>query len=323
MIASQGIALVYEAKAARAPDTIDVMANRPSAAPAIDAPARNLREALSTHWRLYLMEASELALFMIAACACTVWLYGAGSAWGSVVQNAWLRRLCMGLCMGLTAIAIIHSPMGKRSGAHFNPAITLAYLLLGKISWSDAAFYVLFQFLGGVAGVGIAAACFGARLAQPGVRYAVTVPGRYGVAAAFAAEFFMAFVLLGFVLYTSNRPRLAHFTSYGVGPADHDLHRAVCAGLGLQHQPRANSCLRTLRACLASGVALLRRPAYRHVCRCGALPARSRPRPHSLRKTAPRSRRSMSVSLSLPGTSASRHKRASITTRNKPYGHSL
>jgi aquaporin Z len=193
------------------------MANRPSPAPLRDEPWLGLRAAWREHWPLYLMEASELAIFMIAACACTVWIFGAGEAWGHAVQNAWLRRLCMGASMGLTAVAIIHSPMGKRSGAHFNPSITLTYFRLRKIGASDAMFYVLFQFLGGAAGVGLTAVYFGSRLAQPNVRYAVTVPGVFGVAGAFAAEFFMAFVLMAFVLYTSNRPRLAHLTSYGVG----------------------------------------------------------------------------------------------------------
>src|SRR2546430_8485156 len=34
-----------------------------------------------------------------------------------------VRRALMGLAMGLTAIALIHSPWGKRSGAHLNPAV--------------------------------------------------------------------------------------------------------------------------------------------------------------------------------------------------------
>ena len=47
--------------------------------------------------------------------------------------------------------------------------------------------------------------------------YAVTVPGKYGTAAAFAAELFMAALLMGVVLWTSNRPRIAGYTSYCVG----------------------------------------------------------------------------------------------------------
>jgi aquaporin Z len=42
-------------------------------------------------------------------------------------------------------------------------------------------FYVLFQFLGGVFGVAVAATIFGSRLSKPAVDYVVTVPGALGV----------------------------------------------------------------------------------------------------------------------------------------------
>src|SRR5665811_1015765 len=93
--------------------------------------------------------------------------------------------------MGVTAVLIIHSPMGKRSGAHFNPAITLTYFRLGMIARWDMAMYVICQFLGGILGVAVAAWWMGPSLAGPSARYADTVPGRYGTAAAFAAEIFM------------------------------------------------------------------------------------------------------------------------------------
>ena len=70
-------------------------------------------------------------------------LYG-GAVWGVAspvvreVPSAALRRAVMGVAMGVTAVMIIHSRMGKRSGAHFNPAITLTYLRLGKIGVWDA-----------------------------------------------------------------------------------------------------------------------------------------------------------------------------------------
>jgi len=178
---------------------------------------RTAQGALSQHWRLYLDEAAELALFMISACVCTVLLFRPGCTAISLVPSAALRRLAMGFAMGLTAVLIIHSPMGKRSGAHFNPAITLTYLRLGKIARWDAVFYVLFQFAGGVAGVGVSALVLGPQLAAPGVEYAVTVPGVYGTAGAFAAELFMAALLMGVVLFTSNRTRLAPYTGYAVG----------------------------------------------------------------------------------------------------------
>jgi len=169
------------------------------------------------NWPLYLFEGAELAIFMISACVFTVWLFHPAYPAIRLFPSAAVRRILMGLAMGATAVLIIHSPMGKRSGAHFNPAITLTYFRLGKVTTPDALFYVVFQFIGGVFGVAVPALFLGSRLADPAVDYAVTVPGRYGTAAAFCAELFMATLLMAVVLWTSNRPSLAGLTSYFVG----------------------------------------------------------------------------------------------------------
>jgi aquaporin Z len=173
--------------------------------------------ALFANWHLYLYEGAELAFFMISACICTVVLFHPGYPALRLLPSAIVRRILMGIGMGLTAVLIIQSPMGKSSGAHFNPAITLSYLRLRKIAVWDAVFYVLFQFAGGIFGVGASSLVLGKRLADPAVDYAVTIPGEYGTAGAFAAELFMAALLMGVVLFTSNRPRLATYTSYCVG----------------------------------------------------------------------------------------------------------
>lgn len=175
------------------------------------------RAAMLRHWYLYLFEGVELAIFMLSACLVDTLLYAQSSPVPAWMPSVALRGLLMGAAMGLTAVLIIHSTMGKRSGAHFNPAITLTYLRLNKIAPWDATFYVAGQFAGGIAGVGVAALVLGRHLALPPVLYAVTVPGKYGTAAAFAAEFFMAALLMGMVLWTSNRAAFAKLTSYLVG----------------------------------------------------------------------------------------------------------
>jgi aquaporin Z len=173
--------------------------------------------AFKRHWRLYVYEGAELAIFMISACFFTVWLFDPAFPALHLVPGNALRRLLMGIAMAVTAILIIHSPMGKRSGAHFNPAITLTFFRLRKIETWDAVFYVIFQFLGGSLGVAMSALGLGASIAVPSVDYAVTVPGRYGTAAAFFAELFMATLLMMVVLWFSNRPSFAIYTSYLVG----------------------------------------------------------------------------------------------------------
>jgi aquaporin Z len=175
------------------------------------------RDTFNRNWRLYIFEGTELAIFMISACFATVYLFDPSYPALHLLPSAAIRRLLMGSAMGATAVLIIRSPMGKRSGAHFNPAITLIYLRLGKIARWDANFYVVFQFIGGVLGVAVSALVLGSSLAAPTADYAVTVPGQYGTAAAFFAELFMSMLLMGVVLCFSNRPSLANYTSYLVG----------------------------------------------------------------------------------------------------------
>lgn len=182
------------------------------------APEASATAAVREHWHLYLFEGLELALFMVSACFFDVLLYDPASPVLHWIANATLRRFLMGCTMGGTAILIIRSPMGKRSGAHFNPAITLTYLRLKKIARWDAFFYIAGQFIGGIFGVWVAVLLIGnRRLALPQVKYIITVPGVFGTAGAFAAELLMGLLLMAVVLMLSNRPRLAPLTSYAMG----------------------------------------------------------------------------------------------------------
>jgi aquaporin Z len=174
-------------------------------------------EALRQHWPEYLMEAAELGLFMISACAFTVLLYHPASVVAQTIQSDVLRRVLMGTAMGSTAIAIIFSPLGKRSGGHFNPSVTLTFFRLGKIEAWDAAFYVLFQFAGAVAGVLIASLILGNLVAHMSVNYVATVPGPAGVMAAFVAELAITFILMTVILKVSNTKRLSRWTGLFAG----------------------------------------------------------------------------------------------------------
>ena len=83
--------------------------------------------ALKEHWPEYVCEAAELGLFMISAGLFTILLFHPGSPVVNFISDPFLRRMFVGIAMGGTAIALIFSPIGKRSGAHFNPAVTLTF----------------------------------------------------------------------------------------------------------------------------------------------------------------------------------------------------
>jgi aquaporin Z len=173
--------------------------------------------ALRAHWPEYLAEAVGLGLFMVSACVLGAVLWYPTSPAAEAIPDGIGRRTLMGLGMGLTAVALIYSPWGRRSGAHLNPATTLTFWRLGKISRPDAAWYVIAQTAGGLLGVLAAAAVLGAALAHPAVRFVTTMPGSGGVALAFLAEVLITFILMSVVLRTSNTARLAAFTGFFAG----------------------------------------------------------------------------------------------------------
>jgi aquaporin Z len=181
------------------------------------SPSATPMEAVALHWREYIMEGTELGMFMLAASSFGTELFYVRSPFLRWLPDPMLRLILMGLLMGVTAIAIIRSPMGRRSGAHFNPAVSITFLCLGRMHRLDALFYVISQFVGGACGVLAARLIIGARLGAPSVRYVVTVPGRHGIFAAFLAEYFMGWLMMTVVLVSANSRRFARFTWLLVG----------------------------------------------------------------------------------------------------------
>jgi aquaporin Z len=175
-----------------------------------------MKEALQLHWPEYLIEAWCLGAFMVSACFFGVALLHPASPAVSAVGPA-TRNLLMGLAMGTTAVMIIRSPWGRRSGAHFNPAVTLTFMRLGKVDRHDGLFYIAAHFAGGLVGVVSSWLVLGDLLADSAVNFVVTIPGKYGLAAAFAAEVVIAFVLMLTVLFTTNAARLSRFTPFFAG----------------------------------------------------------------------------------------------------------
>lgn len=168
-------------------------------------------------WPEYLAEAAGLGLFMMSASFFGVMLEHPDFGARGWLEDPLARRALMGLAMGLTALAIIYSPWGRRSGAHLNPAVTLTFLGLGKVSGRDAVAYLAAQATGGILGMKLAGLALGAWLAHPAVNFVVTTPGDAGWVAAFGAEVGMAFVLMSVVLAMSSTPSVARWT--GVGAA--------------------------------------------------------------------------------------------------------
>ena len=188
-------------------------AGRAAADSARLSPARALRE----HWPLYLIEAWALGMFMVSASVATTLLESPRGLLYGAVGGARLRLALIGVAMGSTAVALIYSPWGRRSGAHMNPAVTLAFLSLGRLPAIDAAFYMLAQFSGGLAGVLASWCLLGRPFTEAPVSFVATVPGSAGVAVAFGAEAAISLGLMLAVLEVSNNRRWSQYSGLAAG----------------------------------------------------------------------------------------------------------
>ena len=68
--------------------------------------------------------------------------------------------LIISLAFGLILVALI-AIIGKVSGCHVNPAVSIANVITGRMSIIDCVYYVAAQIIGGVAGAGLIALIFG------------------------------------------------------------------------------------------------------------------------------------------------------------------
>jgi aquaporin Z len=212
-------------------------------------PVERTRGSAVLHWPEYVMEGALLGLFMISACVFTVIFQRPGSPVRQAISSAELRRVLTGIAMGLTAIALIYSSWGQRSGAHFNPSVTLTFLRLGKIKRVDASFYLLFQFAGAAIGVFVAAMILGARIGDASVQYAATYPGTSGTAVAALGEFAISFLQMTIVLTVSNHPRFNRLTGIVAG-----LMVAAYIAIESPYSGTSMNPARTFGSALPSGI---------------------------------------------------------------------
>jgi aquaporin Z len=158
------------------------------------------------------MEGAELTVLMICICCAGTFAYGQKSPLARLHLSQMAKSAVMGTAVAAATYLIIHSPLGRRSGAHFNPALTTAYLFLRRIHRWDVLGYITAQFFGGILGVFLAQLFLGMALSDDPVRFAATTVGRHGELIAFAGEFFFAFALMAVVLFASNHRKLAPFS---------------------------------------------------------------------------------------------------------------
>lgn len=160
-------------------------------------------------WPLWCSELIGTALLVAVGCSLVILDFGPGSPVMTLVPGAGARRALTGFLFGGVGALVALSPVGKVSGAHINPAVTLAFWLLGRMKARVAVGYVVAQLAGGILGA-LALRTWGAMGASTG--YAATRPGPAGPWVAVLGEGMATFCLVAGLFLFLGHPRLRHKT---------------------------------------------------------------------------------------------------------------
>ncbi len=192
-------------------------------------------------------ELAGTALLVLGGLSAIALDFGSGSTVARLLPSASARLLVTGVRFAGTGSLVAVSPLGRRSGAHLNPAVSLAFWRLDHLHPGDLAGYVAAQLVGALAGAGLASGLWGHRLASAGS--GVTQPGAHiGPAETAVLEAMMTALLVLLILAMVSSDRTARWTPLAVW--------VLIATLVWQLAPRTGTSLnpaRSLGPALAAG----------------------------------------------------------------------
>lgn len=160
-------------------------------------------------WAVYGAEAVGTLLLVAVGCSLVVFDFAPKGPVAHWIPDPGLRRALTGFLFGSVGGSIAVSRLGRVSGAHINPVVTIAFWLKGRMDAGRALGYVLAQLVGGVAGA-LPLLWWGRWGAS--VHFAATLPGPAGVWVAAAGEGLASMALVLALFQFVGRRRLRPFT---------------------------------------------------------------------------------------------------------------
>ena len=180
---------------------------------------------------------------------------GTGSA---VVAGKNIGFLGIALAFGLSVLVMVYA-IGRISGCHINPAITIAMLLNGKIPSKDAIIYIIMQCVGGIFAsmllLAIMTGLPGYEVAPSNLGangYGADYLGGYSVTSAFITEVVTTFIFLMVIFGATSSKAPAGFAGIAIGLSLAMIHMVTIPITGTSVNPA-----RSLGpAVVAGGIAL-------------------------------------------------------------------
>ncbi|XP_050216169.1 probable aquaporin NIP7-1 [Mercurialis annua] len=149
--------------------------------------------------------AELMGTFLLVFCIC------------GIVASSELTRGQAGLLeyastAGLTVIVLVFA-IGPISGAHVNPAVTIAFATFGHFPWSKVPFYVAAQIIGSILATYVGKGVYGIKPELLATRSA------QGCQSAFWVEFIATFIFMFLIASLKYQPSIGNLAGFVIGLA--------------------------------------------------------------------------------------------------------
>ncbi|MFL5742117.1 MAG: MIP/aquaporin family protein [Flavisolibacter sp.] len=149
-------------------------------------------------WRVYIAEFFGTALLLFIGLSLVIFMFGNGSPMATLIPNIKMRQSITGFLFGGTGACIALSAIGRASGAHINPAVTMVFRMFRKIDIPTAIYYMIAQLLGGIAG---SLPLFLWGHMGKSIDFGATIPGKdYSIAIALTGEIITTFIMVSLLI---------------------------------------------------------------------------------------------------------------------------
>jgi aquaporin Z len=163
-------------------------------------------------WQMYISEFLGTAILLLLGLSVVIFMFGAGSPAEQIIPNMKIRQVITGFLFGSVGGSIALSPIGKVSGAHINPAVTLAFRLFGKIDLKTSFGYIIAQLSGAIVGC-LPLLVWGSM--GRSVDFGATVPGAgYSILTVLLGEIITTFCLVSGLVIFIGFHKIRRFTPF-------------------------------------------------------------------------------------------------------------
>ena len=175
--------------------------------------ASNVKD-FSYRVKFFISEFFGTGILLLAGLSLVIFMFGSGSPMADIIPSVKVRQSLTGLLFGSVGLAITLSPVGKISGAHINPVVTVVFWLFRKIEGRLTITYIGGQLAGAVAG------CIPLLLWSDmgrSINFGATVPGAdYTLMEAFVGEVITTFCLVMLLIVFIAIRSIRHLTPFMV-----------------------------------------------------------------------------------------------------------